>query len=210
MALDIASQARPGSLGGAVLAVGNLGRIAAVPWKNEGGQTRELCVEPADADFSNFIWRASVADVGRDGAFSTFDGIARTIVLLEGGGFTMHSGGAEIHDLRECFAPYAFAGETHISVRLHGAPTLDFNLMIRRDLAEGEVLMLNEQNSRRLPAGAALLYVAQGVAALADAAGQQQALRVGDFVRLREGTVLPELLCAAGAVVLAVCIRRKA
>lgn len=195
--------------GGAVAAIGSLGRIAAVPWKNEGGQTRELCVVPPGAGFADFAWRASVADVGRDGDFSTFEGIDRSIVLLEGGGFTLHAGGEQIHDLRECFAPFAFAGELQVSVQLHGAPTLDFNLMIRRDLADGEVAVLNEQNSRRLPADTALLYVAQGAARLSDAGGQQRDLRTGEFVQLNEGAVLPDLLCATGAVVLAIRIRRK-
>lgn len=193
----------------AIVAVGNLARVDAVPWKNEGGQTRELCVEPPEAGFADFVWRASVADVGRDGDFSTFDGIDRTIVLLEGGGFSIASEGRPLHDLRDCFAPFAFAGELKVSVQLHGAPTLDFNLMIRRELAEGEVVMMTEQNSRRLDADTALLYVAQGAACLSDQNGLQLQLRTGEFVRLREGALLPDLLCAAGAVVLAVHIRRK-
>ncbi|MFJ3054391.1 HutD family protein [Herbaspirillum sp. NPDC087042] len=189
--------------------VGELGRIDAVPWKNEGGQTRELWVQPEEADFSSFTWRASVADVGRDGVFSTFEGIDRTIVLLEGGGFTMHSLGQPVHDLRECFAPHAFPGELPVSVQLHGAPTLDFNLMVRRDHAEGRVVIFNELNSRRLPADTVLLYVAQGAACLSDVDGLQQALCGGQFARLREGVRLPDLLCTPGTVVLAVCIRPK-
>ncbi|WDZ98312.1 HutD family protein [Herbaspirillum sp. WKF16] len=209
MAANETVEQQSGVAGGAIASTGNLGRIAAVPWKNEGGQTRELCVEPPEAGFGDFVWRASVADVGRDGAFSTFDGIARTIVLLEGGGFTIHAGERQLHDLRECFAPFAFDGELQVSVRLHGAPTLDFNLMIRRELAEGEVVALTAQNSRRLSADTALLYVAQGAACLTDAAGLQLQLRTGEFVRLRQGAVPPDLLCAAGAVVLAVHIRHK-
>ena len=193
----------------AIAFVGELGRIDAVPWKNEGGQTRELWVHPEQADFSGFTWRASVADVGRDGVFSTFEGIDRTIVLLEGGGFTMHSLGQQVHDLRECFAPHAFAGELPVSVQLHGAPTLDFNLMVRREQAEGRIVIFNEQNSRRLPADTVLLYVAQGAACLSDMDGSQQALCCGQFARLREGARLPDLLCTPGTVVLAVCIRQK-
>lgn len=195
--------------GGAILEIGELGRVAAVPWKNEGGQTRELCVEPPQSDFSNFVWRASVADVGCDGVFSTFEGIDRTIVLLEGGGFAMHAGSEQIHDLDQCFAPFSFAGEIDVSVRLHGAPTLDFNLMVRRDQAEGEVLMLSGQEPRRLPDDTVLLYVARGAASLSAAAGPGQSLRTGEFVRLREGTALPDLQCEAGAMLLAVRISKK-
>lgn len=209
MAANVSVEQQSGAAGGAIASIGNLGRVAAVPWKNEGGQTRELCVEPSDAGFDEFVWRASVADVGRDGAFSTFDGIARTIVLLEGGGFTIHAGEQQLHDLRECFAPFAFDGEVAVSVRLHGAPTLDFNLMIRRELAEGEVVALTAQNSRRLAADTALLYVARGAACLTDAAGLQLQLRTGEFARLRPGAVPPNLLCAGDAVVLAIQIRHK-
>ncbi|MBO9535490.1 HutD family protein [Herbaspirillum sp.] len=205
----MAVEASCAALDDAIIAAGHLGGIAAVPWKNEGGQTRELCVEPAEADFASFAWRASVADVGRDGVFSTFDGIDRTIVLLEGGGFTMHADGAQIHDLRECFAPFSFAGEEGVSVRLHGAPTLDFNLMVRRSLASGEVVALSGQDFSKLPGDTVLLYAAQGEASLADAAGQRRQLRTGEFVRLREGAPLPDLGCAAGAVVLAIRIHSK-
>ncbi|BEV15454.1 HutD family protein [Herbaspirillum sp. DW155] len=190
--------------------VGELGRIDAVPWKNEGGQTRELCVEPPGADFAHFVWRASVADVGMDGEFSTFAGIDRTIVLLEGDGFSMHSQGRQVHDLAHCFVPYPFPGEQAITVRLHGAPTLDFNLMVRRECAEGRVLVLGEGKPRCLPRHSVLLYVAQGAACLSDRHGLRQSLRRGEFARLREDHAadLPNLLCAPGSVVLVVCILR--
>lgn len=197
---------------GAIQFVGELGRIAAVPWKNEGGQTRELCVEPPEADFAHFVWRASVADVGVDGEFSTFAGIDRTIVLLEGGGFTMHSQGRQVHDLAHCFVPYPFPGEQAIAVRMHGAPTLDFNLMVRRECAEGRVVVLGEGKGkpRCLPRQSVLVYVAQGAACLSDQHGQQQSLRRGEFARLREDHAagLPDLQCAPGSVVLVVCILR--
>ncbi|HZG18813.1 MAG TPA: HutD family protein [Herbaspirillum sp.] len=212
MVLELTSvPVQAGQQPGAIQFVGELGSIAAVPWKNEGGQTRELCVEPPQADFASFLWRVSVADVGADGAFSTFEGIDRTIVLLEGGGFHMYSQDQALHDLAECFAPYDFPGEQAISVRLHGAPTLDFNLMVRRQHAHGKVVVLREQNARCLPAGTVLLYVARGAACLSDATGLQQALRCGEFARLRDGhdARLPELLCTPGSVVLAVCIQRK-
>lgn len=194
----------------AIAFVGELGRIAAVPWKNEGGQTRELCVEPPEADFGSFVWRASVADVGADGAFSSFAGIDRTIVLLEGGGFTMHSEGQQVHDLARAFVPYPFPGEQAITVQLHGAPTLDFNLMVRREYAEGRVVVLAQQHARSLPRHSVLVYVAQGAASLSDENGLQQPLRRGQFARLREDPAvpLPDLVCTPGSVVLVVCILR--
>ncbi len=94
---------------------------------------------------------------------------------------------------------------------MHGAPTLDFNLMVRREVAEGRVVMLDERNSRCLPSHSALLYVARGAACLSDEDGLQQALRAGQFARLQPGhrARMPDLLCAPGAVVLLVCIIPK-
>ncbi|MCA1323661.1 HutD family protein [Herbaspirillum sp. alder98] len=192
-----------------VAASGSLGAITAMPWKNGGGATRELHVEPPGADYADFVWRASVADVVRDGAFSSFDGIDRTIVLLGGDGFVMHAQGQPSHDLRTPFAPHRFTGEAHISVVLDGSPCQDFNLMVRRDQAEAELQVLGEQDSPRLPPDTVLLYVAQGAASLSDADGLQHPLGSGEFARLREGGAMPDLHCATGAVVLAVRVRRR-
>jgi environmental stress-induced protein Ves len=195
-----------------VLASGSLGAIVAMPWKNGGGATRELHVEPPGADYADFVWRASVADVVRDGAFSSFDGIDRTIVLLGGDGFIMHSEGLPSHDLRTPFAPHRFTGEARVSVVLEGTPCQDFNLMVRRDQAQAELQVLTRQDAGVLPADTVLLYVAQGQASLSDASGLQLRLVSGEFVRLSEdggeGGTMPDLQCAADAVVLAVRVRR--
>jgi len=191
-----------------VVASGSLNALPVMPWKNGGGATRELHVEPPGADYADFLWRASVADVVRDGAFSSFDGIDRTIVLLGGDGFIMHVDGEPSHDLRTRFAPHRFTGEARVKVVLDGTPCQDFNLMVRRDQAEAELQVLGEQDTR-LPPDTALLYVAQGAASLSDATGAQYQLTSGEFVRLREGAAMPELICRADAVVLAVRIRRR-
>ncbi len=47
---------------------------------------------PAGAALDEFLWRVSIADVERDGPFSRFPGIDRTIVLLEGAGMRLRSG----------------------------------------------------------------------------------------------------------------------
>jgi hypothetical protein len=47
-------------------------------------RTTEIAVYPAGATLDAFLWRVSIADVERDGPFSRFPGIDRTIVLLEG------------------------------------------------------------------------------------------------------------------------------
>jgi len=61
------------------------------PWKNGAGLTREIAVGPVDANFADFDWRISVAEIARDAPFSAFPGIDRCIVLLQGRGMQLRS-----------------------------------------------------------------------------------------------------------------------
>lgn len=118
-----------------------LSSLPATPWKNGGGTTREIATHPPGAGFGDFAWRLSVADVERDGPFSAFPGIDRTIVLLRGAGKRLAADGVE-HALTECGAPFAFAGEAAIEARLVGGATRDFNVMTRRGSWRAEVASL--------------------------------------------------------------------
>jgi environmental stress-induced protein Ves len=80
-----------------------------MPWKNGGGHTLEVATHPAGADVASFEWRVSVADITRDGPFSTFPGIDRTLVLLAGRGMRLAGGGDPL-ELRAPFEPVTFAG----------------------------------------------------------------------------------------------------
>ena len=54
------------------------------PWKNGGGVTREIAVFPHGADLARFDWRMSLATVAAGGPFSTFPGIDRLMLVLDG------------------------------------------------------------------------------------------------------------------------------
>src|SRR5215467_12821624 len=56
----------------------------AVPWRNDGGRTREIAVGGADEE--QFDWRVSLADIDRDGPFSGYPGYSRVISVVEGDG----------------------------------------------------------------------------------------------------------------------------
>ncbi len=57
------------------------GRVAK-PWKNGGGSTADIVVEPAGAGLNDFEWRISVATITGNGPFSEFKGVDRSLSLL--------------------------------------------------------------------------------------------------------------------------------
>jgi environmental stress-induced protein Ves len=102
------------------------------PWKNGGGTTRDIVVSPAGASLDTFDWRLSFAQVDRDGPFSRFDNVDRTLVLLSGA-MTLHERDRRIDLVRN--EPFAFAGERAIEATVGGGATVDFNVMTRRGRA---------------------------------------------------------------------------
>ncbi|MGH7617845.1 MAG: HutD/Ves family protein, partial [Gemmatimonadaceae bacterium] len=96
-------------------------QLPATPWKNGAGRTREIVRMPLESRMDDFSWRASIAELSADGPFSTFDGVDRVIILLNGAGVHLRSAdGAVDHRLDTPLAPFAFAGETAISASLIG------------------------------------------------------------------------------------------
>lgn len=103
-----------------------------MPWKNGMGVTEEIAVFPADSEAASFDWRLSIAHVGEDGPFSTFPGIDRTIVLLDGPGLALDLPDGQTVTLEPNGAPFAFSGDWSISSRNLGGPTVDLNIMTLR------------------------------------------------------------------------------
>jgi environmental stress-induced protein Ves len=136
-----------------------------MPWKNGGGTTLELAVEPPGATLAEgFAWRLSTAEVASSGPFSPFPGLQRTLLLLEGDGFRLDFGERGAVDLREPLIPVAFEGSWPASAALVGGPCRDFNLMVdpRRCRARLEVLHLDRVRLQPLDGPTGLLFVARG------------------------------------------------
>lgn len=106
------------------------------PWKNGGGETRELLRWPAVAaatqDTPPVAWtlRLSLADITRDGPFSSFPGVVRWFCVLEGDGVELALPEGP-RRLRPGDAPLCFDGAAAPDCRLLGGPTRDLNLMLR-------------------------------------------------------------------------------
>jgi environmental stress-induced protein Ves len=131
------------------------------PWRNGLGRTREIAVQTSSTG-EGFLWRISVAEVDSAAPFSPFPGIDRSIVLLDGAGFVMTLDGVRKHRLTTAFAPFAFPGEAQVAVALAAGPTRDFNLMVKRAEARGQVQVWRGSGTRLAPAGAVLVYCAGG------------------------------------------------
>jgi environmental stress-induced protein Ves len=103
-----------------------------VPWKNGGGSTTEITIEPLGAQFHEFDWRISLATISQDGAFSLFPGVDRTLALVEGPGLVLDVDDRRRFVLGDEDTIIEFAGESAIQATLNGGPTIDFNVMTRR------------------------------------------------------------------------------
>lgn len=102
-----------------------------VPWKNGGGLTREVLVEPDPADPAQFLWRISIATVAQAGPFSRFPGIDRGIAVLAGAGMRLDVDGEAVTLLRGG-EPFRFSGDAEVRSELIAGETIDLNVMTRR------------------------------------------------------------------------------
>src|SRR5262245_28609327 len=103
-----------------------------MPWKNGLGTTREIAINPAGSTMTDaaFRWRFSIADVPQSGPFSSFPGIDRHIMVINGTGMVLRVGSGAPERLGP-FAPFAFSGDAETSCELIDGPIQDFNLMVR-------------------------------------------------------------------------------
>jgi environmental stress-induced protein Ves len=184
--------------------------LVAAPWKNGGGVTREVAAFPEGAGLDAFVWRVSVADVAQAGPFSRFAGIDRTLVLLSGAGMLLDevdgARGLTTHALTQALDMARFTGEAQIDARLVDGATRDFNLMVRRNAAQGEVEVWRGVTQRTLSADAVLLYCAEGSMSVTAGDARALSLATGDTLRIDTPNALSCTVEGAGAL-LAISIR---
>ncbi|WP_306591619.1 HutD family protein [Geothrix sp. 21YS21S-4] len=175
-----------------------------MPWKNGGGRTLELAVDPLGATLAEgFRWRLSTAEVAVSGPFSAFPGVDRLLLLLEGEGFHLDFGAHGQVALREVLSPVAFSGDWPASAELVDGPCTDFNVMVdrRRCAARVEAFRLDAPRALALGAATVLVFVARGIASAPDLGlhlGRRHTLRIDGGA----GTLsLAPGLCGADVVV---------
>ncbi|MCY0856467.1 MULTISPECIES: HutD family protein [unclassified Cupriavidus] len=186
----------------------SLGALAAQPWKNGGGITREIAAWPPGAGMDAFLWRVSVADIAADGPFSAFPGIDRQIVLLEGAGVRLQAdNGSFDHRLDTVGEPFAFAGERGVQATLLDGTTRDFNVMTRRGRCRASVVAARDEFTIAPGAHVVLLLVVEG-AWRHGVAGQsgQAVLASDDGMLFAEGVAVPYRLQAMSEPALCLCV----
>ena len=131
------------------------------PWKNGGGRTREVVAAPASGAVGDFDWRVSMADVAVAGPFSSFPGIDRTLMVLDGRLELSFADPPSVHVLTPGTAALDFPGDVAVIGRPLDGPVVDLNLMVRRGPFRGSIR--HQPAGRVRPAGdglAALLLIA--------------------------------------------------
>ena len=158
-----------------------------MPWSNGGGTTYQVATGPEGAALDSFDWRVSLADIDAGGPFSTFPGIDRVLMVLDGPGVELVVDGRFVP--LGPLDPLRFDGEGDTSCALLGGPTRDLNLMTRRGRCTGTVDVLAVSDGTRVDpveGGSVLVVVVSGeVAAGGLALGPRDVLVVSDAVVLQ-------------------------
>jgi uncharacterized protein len=105
--------------------------VPPTPWRNGGGQTRELLTRPEHGPWQ---LRISLADIDRDGPFSAFAGTQRWFAVIEGAGVLLRFG-ERVHTVTPDSTPLRFDGAAAPECSLLDGPTRDLNLMQRSGTA---------------------------------------------------------------------------
>jgi hypothetical protein len=131
-----------------------------VPWKNGGGHAAEIAAWPVGSP-DDFAWRVAIAEIERDGPFSSYPGVDRTFVLLDGDGVVLVHDDIEV-TLTVPHEPYRFSGDSACMCRLVGGRTRAYNLMVRRDRARGTLVVSDGAAAVPGPFRFGVCYAASG------------------------------------------------
>lgn len=104
-----------------------------MPWKNGLGETLEIM---RLEDESGVRFRLSQAAVVENGAFSFFDGLQRTLVMLSGNGVALscetEADDKTQHVLSHALEQASFSGAATTYATLADGPIEDLNIMVRK------------------------------------------------------------------------------
>jgi len=138
----------------------SISQISPQAWKNGGGSTRELARAEASGGAEGLmIWRASLAQIDQDGAFSAFPGLARIHCITSGAGLQLTN--AEIQLTAHPLKPLYFDGGLDLTARLKEGPCEAFNLIYDPNRVRAE-LKVCDAGSHEIGGGTQLVFVLGG------------------------------------------------
>ncbi len=155
-----------------------------VPWKNGGGQTREIHREPPGP--AAFDWRLSLAAVDRGGPFSAFEGYDRTLVLVRGAGIELSFGPHGQAKLSAVGQVVSFDGGWPTSCTLLDGPSTDLNLIVSQERSQFTSRCLSVPGRQLIPTAGwseTLVCCVSGSVQITNTAGAMEELAAVDIAR---------------------------
>ncbi|WP_300752333.1 HutD family protein [Janthinobacterium sp.] len=160
--------------------------LRAAAWKNGGGSTTEIAISPKGAGFEDFDWRISLATITASGPFSSFPGIDRSLMLVDGESVSLTIDGARKVVLTAAQPMLWFPGEAAVSA-LVAAATTDFNVMTRRSRCRHQLEKIAAPGRLIRRSDTTLLFVADEGTVQARSGDRQFALSRYDALLLDAG-----------------------
>lgn len=121
----------------------SLSAIPMEPWRNGGGITGVIASGSFEDSRDEWDYRLSVADISANGPFSTFQGIERCTLLLEGSTLSLE------HDGRPPLAAgplelLQYDGEWALDASIGSVPARCLNVMTRRGVARAALAVVDD------------------------------------------------------------------
>jgi environmental stress-induced protein Ves len=181
-------------------------------WKNGDGWTTELAIFPQSGDgaAAAFDWRISIAEIERDGAFSTFADCERYIALLDGVGMELRFDAAPSVRLERRLQFFGFPGEWQTQGVLLSGPVRDFNVIVRRAAVGAEVWhrpLVGPMVFLASPDTTWFVYLVAGSATIKNQQGVPT-LDVGDSLLLEADATTDNIVLTGGGEVVIVKLMR--
>lgn len=123
------------------------------PWKNGGGITHEIARKE---ERGRLLWRLSIAEVGSDGPFSAFPGLARILTVIAGEGLFLDTPEGRLSALP--LAPLTFPGDLPADCTRIAGAVRDFNLIYDRRRIRAAVRVLGAGTETALGAAPGRLH----------------------------------------------------
>lgn len=183
-------------------------RFVAFPWKNGQGVTNDIAAAHRPGgrpgDWETVLWRFGRTGIGKPGPFSDMAGFERLQVVVKGRGLRLRAADGTEIDVRTPFVPVRFDGGTKIDSILDDGPVEVVNLIVRRDFANGGLLVVPAGGGAVLVPGVHVVYAPEGELSLVVDA-MDHAVPAGHALRL-EGA--PSIHVKAGRAVIATVAAR--